>query len=63
MNRYRYLLSKSPWIYSTRALYFMRNYLVDGVLPMALVVIAFASLFQIVDVHWIRAIAPPDRNP
>lgn len=53
-----YHLGLLPKRYGIRALYFIRNYLVDGVLPVTISLIAFLALFQIIDLHWIRDFAP-----
>jgi len=48
------------WVYlqSVRAIYFIRNYLTDGILPFALGVAAFLALFHVIDLHWLRRISP-----
>lgn len=48
-----------PSLYGVRLLYIIRNYVVDGILPIALAVLALAALFQLVDLQWLRSIVPP----
>jgi hypothetical protein len=40
------------------AIYPFRNYFVDGILPLSVAALAIASLYRLVDLHWIRDIAP-----
>jgi len=39
--------------HSLRGLYFFRNYFLDGLLPIALGIIAFATLFHLFDLHFL----------
>jgi hypothetical protein len=47
-----------PSLYGVRVLYFIRNYLVDGVFPFALAGLALLAIFQIIDFHWLRGLIP-----
>lgn len=51
----------TPSLYGVRALYFVRNYIVDGIFPVALAVLAVAGVFQIVDLHFLRVLVPIPR--
>lgn len=51
-----------PSLYGVRILYFIRNYLMDGILPFILAASAFLAIFQIVDLHWLRALIPTPRS-
>jgi hypothetical protein len=50
-----------PSLYGVRVLYFVRNYLVDGVFPFVLAIFALAAVFQLIDLHWLRAWVPTPR--
>jgi len=52
-----------PSLYAVRILYFVRNYLVDGVFPFMLAALALAAIFQLIDLHWLRAWIPTPRMP
>jgi hypothetical protein len=45
-------------LYAVRSLYFIRDYLVDGILPLVLALIAFAALFHLIDLQWLRNLMP-----
>jgi hypothetical protein len=51
-----------PSLYGVRVLYFIRNYLVDGLFPLGLGAFALAAVFQIIDLHWLRTLVPPPRG-
>jgi hypothetical protein len=52
-----------PSLYAVRILYFVRNYLVDGAFPFMLAAFALAAIFQLIDLHWLRAWIPTPRMP
>jgi hypothetical protein len=63
LRRYRFwywakYASLLPRRYSIRLTYFIRNYLTDGVLPIALGCFAIIALYGKVGVQWIQLIAP-----
>lgn len=43
---------------ATNSLYGFRNYILDGVLPVALGILAIFALYQVVPLEWIKHIAP-----
>ncbi len=51
-----------PSLYGVRALYFFRNYIVDGVFPFVLAILALAAVLQLIDLHWLRAWVPTPRT-
>ena len=58
----RYLRMKLlnlPRLWTVRAAYFLRNYAIDGLLPVLLAVIGVAALFEIIDLHFLKSLAPP----
>jgi hypothetical protein len=41
-----------------RFLYFFRNYVVDGFLPLALAAVALLAMFHVIDLEWLRVFTP-----
>jgi hypothetical protein len=45
-------------LYAVRALYFIRDYLLDGILPLLLALLAFATLLRWIDLQGLRELVP-----
>ena len=64
MRRYRsryelFARSERARLKAMRAIYFIRNYGTDGLVPIALALVAFGVLYEWIPVDWLRHIAPP----
>lgn len=64
MRRYRFRYeffkrSERARLKAMRAVYFVRNYGTDGLLPIGLALLAFGVLYGWIPVEWLRHIAPP----
>lgn len=57
-SRRRHSYRFTAFLFGTRALYFTRDYLMDGVLPLALALVAFAALFHLIGLQWLRDMMP-----
>lgn len=53
-----YLRRLEIQLFITKAVYFVRNYITDGFLPIALALVALAALFNIVSLSWLRTLVP-----
>ena len=51
-------ISLLPRLYAIRITYFVRDYAIDGVFPIILALFAIGALYGVVDVRWIRMLAP-----
>lgn len=54
-----YKISLLPRKIGVRASYLIRNYFLDGMLPISFAVLALLSVYDVIDLRWLRNIAPP----
>lgn len=56
VRRYRFFLL--PWMTSVKLMYATRNLGLDGILPIALAILAIVAMYDLVSVHWITWLLP-----
>lgn len=56
-RRYRYLMGM--WLSGVRFLYFVRNYGIDGLLPVVLGAVALLAIYDVISLSWLSWLLPP----
>lgn len=54
----RFSLPLRPRLWTVGGAYFVRNYCIDGVLPIVMAIVALATLYDLIDVHALARLAP-----